>query len=370
MKIVYWIIVACIIVIGDRILKDEEDRKRYVILMALLHIFVCGFRYEFLSGDLIKYNTTFRHLRGVRYTSNAIINGWRNTGFYATMKFFGDISNGNYQFFLFSLSVITISITSYMIYRYSVKPWLSFLVFNCMNFYLLYDFIAIKQGLAMSLIMIALMCILEDRFILFVIFTLLAGLVHMPALVFLPAYFVAFKKVDGYLILIYIAAAVIIFNFRVNLVDMFTDFYYEDHQFYLTKEGIGGKVIVVLLIIITGLLLKGFREVRFSKLFNIIVIAAIIQMFSVFNNVFTRLADYYLQFTILFIPDIFYQDEESEINMEVDSPYLSFTDSSTRIIVFALVLILIWWYNRTCLGITIENEADNYLNYRFMWQVK
>ena len=98
---------------------------------------------------------------------------------------------------------------------------------------------------------------------------------------------------------------------------------------------------------------------------------AIIQMFSGFDNVFTRFADYYLQFLILFIPNIFYKTENKEkIKNSEDSAIFAFDESSNKFFVACLTIILIWFYYKTFLGMQSTNEIDDLVNYRFMWQVK
>ena len=127
---------------------------------------------------------------------------------------------------------------------------------------------------------------------------------------------------------------------------------------------------MIVFILVSGYLLKGFRERRFENLFHITLIGAIIQMFSGYNNVFTRLADYYLQFLILFIPMIFYPaDKKAPINSKGKKPILYFDESSNKVFVIILTLFLIWYYYTTCLSQTIEYKVDDFLNFRFMWDV-
>ena len=54
-------------------------------------------------------------------------------------------------------------IAGILIYRFSPKPWFSFLVWNCLSVYVTYDYLAIKQGLAMAILMISLMCIFDRK---------------------------------------------------------------------------------------------------------------------------------------------------------------------------------------------------------------
>lgn len=367
---IYWGIVALSIILGMIMPQEGRKRKYYVLVMTFVHWFVCAFRYQFLTGDLIKYNTEFRHLRGVSYFSEKAIHEWKNTGFYWLMKFVGDVTDGDYQALLIVLATITAVAAGILIYRYSPKPWFSFVVWNCMALYVTYDYLAIKQGLAMAILMISIMCIFEKKPIWFLLWTLLAGFFHMPALCFLPAYFLANRRLNGRMLLFYAAAAVLIFFSRNQIIDLVGEIYYEDSTFTLRKEELGGRTIVILLMLAAGLLLKGFREKRFNQLFNIIVVAAIFQMFSGFDNIFTRLADYYLQFTILYIPMIFYEIPNPQINRLAMPPMFPFNQRSKKVLAACIVLILIWWYDTTMLGHTISYQTDNYLNYRFMWDVK
>lgn len=366
----YWKIVAAIIILGMIMPQEGPKRKYYVILMTFIHWFVCAFRYQFLTGDLIKYNTEFRHLRDVAYFSEKAINDWKNTGFYWLMKFIGDATDGNYQAFLIILATITVLAAGILIYRYSTKPWFSFLVWNCLGIYVTYDYLAIKQGLAMALLMFSIMCIFEKKPFWFLFWTLLAGSMHMPALCFLPAYILANRPMSGKILVFYIAAAMVIFFSRNKIIGIVGEIYYEDQSFTLKKEALGGRTIVIALMLLAGLLLRGFRDKQFNQLFHIIVVATIFQMFSGFDNIFTRLADYYLQFAMLYIPMIFFPTRHLQIQHRSAPPVFPFNLRSRKILAACLVLILIWWYDTTMLGHTITYEVDNYLNYRFIWDVK
>jgi len=367
---IYWAVLFITLIFGWLMPQEGPRRKNYIILMNLVHTFVCAFRYQYLTGDLIKYHTTYRHMFAAgSYFSPEVIGEWRNTGFYWVMKVIAELTNCNYTVFLIVLAVFCCTVTAVLIYRFSPRPWFSYLIWNCMSFYVTYDFLAIKQGLAMAVLMIAMMYLFDRRPKAFYITVLIAGLIHQPALCFLPAYILAHRKVDYKLIVTYCVAALLIYANRTLIVNVVGEIYYEDSTFVLREEELGGRNIVIILMLIAGWLLKGFRESQFAKLFNIMVAAAILQSFSGFNNIFTRLADYYLQFSILYIPMITYHAVDGGKRLSAARPVLPFNKRSRRLITGCLVLILIWWYDTTCLGHAIGYEVDNYLNYRFMWDV-
>lgn len=366
---IYWIIVAVVIGLGLIMPQEGYYRKYYVGIMAVLHAFVCGFRYMYLTGDLRNYASDYYEIVNQGWFSDAVFQEGRNTGFFWLMKLISTWTDGDFQIFLIVLAVITQIIVAVFIYKYSPKPWLSYLVYNCMGFYVA-GFSLIKQYLAMAIIMWAMMAIFEKKPVRFLILTVAAGLIHMPALCFLPAYFLANRRINASTLLGYILGASAIYLLRGQIVDFVADFYYEDETFELATTTLGGRFLVIVFILIVGLLLKGFREKNYERLFNIIIVAALFQMFSGFDNIFTRLADYYLQFLVLFIPMIFYASVRGgEVNERATQSLLPFNNRSICILVMILVIVLLWWYNVTCIGVTIEYAVDDYTNFRFMWDV-
>lgn len=366
---IYWIIVAVVIGLGMVTPQEGRYRKFYIMSMAAFHAFVCGFRYMYLTGDLIKYAGEYRKMVNYGWFSEQVFHEGRNAGFYWLMKLISTLTKGNFQIFLIVLAIITQVVLAVCIYRYSPKPWLSYLVYNCMGFYV-FGFSAIKQALAMAIVMWAMMEILEKRPINFLLLMAVAGLMHMPALCFLPAYFLSRRRVNGRILFGYCVAAAVVFLLRVQIVDLVAEFYYDESSFQLVDKTIGGRFLVIVLILITGLLLREFKEKNYERVFYFIVVAAMLQMFSGFDNVFTRLADYYLQFLVLFIPMMFYRfARKTEVNTKAAPAVFVFNKKSITILVLFLVFILIWWYNTTCIGVRVDYSVDDYTNFRFMWDV-
>lgn len=366
----YWMIVVAIIVCGVILPQRGQKKKTYVIIIAAVHTFVCGFRYIHLVGDLMKYHHTFNTLMDVGYFSSNAFHDGRNFLFYWIMKAVADLTGGNFQVLLMLLAIITEVIIAVLIFRYSPQPWLSYLVWDCMAFFITYGICAIKQGLAMAILMCSFMCIIEKNPKRFCVFTVIAGLIHMPAFCFLPAYWLARRRVNKNNILLYVLAGTVVFLLRTPIVNVISLIYYEDESFMLTSAGLGGRFLLIVLLLLCGLLLKGFQEKNFECLFNLIMIAAIFQMFSGFNNIFTRLADYYLQFVVLYIPMLFYKaDDEVELNATYMRPTLFLTGQSKILLPVLAAVVLIWYYRRTCLSVPAANSVDNYVNFRFMWDV-
>lgn len=364
-KSIYYILVAATILLGFILSQKKEARKTYVIITATLHALVSGLRYQFLTGDLIRYNTLFQDYRYFGWFSEEVFQEGRNFGFQWLMKLVCHVTDGNFQIFLFLVAVVIEIIVAIIIYRYSPLPWLSYAMWNCLGFYV-FGFSAVKQSLAMAILMLSYMCIIEKKPKQFVFWTVLATIIHLPALVFLAAYPISKLRLNFKTIAGYIVSAVVIFALREPLVKALQDAYYEDKDF-AADTFLGTRFLMMLLMLVIGALLKGFQGKHFSSLFMLIGVAAIFQMFCGYDNVFTRLADYYFQFVILYIPMLFIDFEEPAYPLRM-GPKIIFDESMTKMLIVFLVAFGIWFYSTSALAPGLI-EIDDYTNYRFFWEV-
>lgn len=364
-KSIYFILVAVTILLSFVFAKNKEGRKAYIIITAILHALVSGLRYQFLTGDLIRYNTLFQDYRYFSWFSEEVFQEGRNFGFQWLMKAVCHITDGNFQVFLFLIAVAIEVIVAILIYKYSPLPWLSFAMWNCLGFYV-FGFSAVKQSLAMAILMLSYICIIEKKPKLFVVSTLIATAIHLPALVFLAAYPISKLRLNFKTIIGYVVSAATIFILREPIVTALQDAYYEDKEF-AADTFIGARFLMMLLMLVVGALLKGFRGKHFSSLFMLIGVAAIFQMYCGYDNVFTRLADYYFQFVILYIPMLFVDFEEVSYPFRM-GPKIVFDKSMTKLLIVFLVIFGIWFYDNSILLDDII-AVDDFTNYRFFWEV-
>lgn len=353
---IYLIILAAVLLLGRVLPQEGPKRKQYIVLMALLHAFVCGFRYQHLTGDLMKYHWEFNA------TAEA---GWlpdgRNVGFYLLMRLVYHLTDGNFQIFLLLIAVVTQAAAACVIDRYSPAPWLSYLVLNCMGFYI-FGFSAVRQALAMAFVMLSFIGIAERKPGWFLGMMTIAGLVHLPSLIFLPAYPLVHFRVSREMLAAYILGGILLHIFKEPIVDFMRGLYYDDGTEFAYSGSLGGRFFLILLITGAGALLRGFESRQFAALFHLMAVSALLQMLSGFDNVFTRLTDYYFQFSVLYIPMIFYGKQRSAI--------LPFNGQSRKMFAAMVSLCLIWFYYTTNLNVDIAYAVDDYTNFRFAWDVQ
>lgn len=363
-KVYYYIVAA---VLGFAVLLPQHGRQKkiYIALMAILHTFVCGWRYMYLTGDLRKYAWGYYTITESGWFSEEVFQGGRNFGFFWLQKLFSSLTNGDFQIFLIFIAIVTEIAVAIIIYRYSPTPWLSYLLWNCFGFYV-FGFSAIKQALAMALLMLAFTGIMEEKPKRFLLWTALAGCVHAPALIFLPAYWMAKSRLSIQKMIVYGVCAGFVFFFRNQIVVFVSDFYYNETDFMI-NEHVGGRFLMIAALLVVGVILRGFSGKDFSKLFNLMFVAALIQMFSGFDNVFTRLTDYYFQFLILYLPMAFYPEKDKVLH---PGRRLALSSQQRAAALLCVALLAGLYYYTTNLNHTIEYEVDNYLNYRFSWEVQ
>lgn len=364
---VYLYVVAATLILGA--LMPQKGRKRiyYIAVMTVIHAFVQAFRYCHLTGDLMKYHHLFNQTAAYGWFSSEIIQEGRNSGFNLLMKLVYELTGGDFQVLLIVISIITHVILAYIIYRYSPAPWLSFVTWNCMSFYI-FGFSSIKQALAMAFVMLAFVGIAERKPKVFVGAMILAGLVHVPSLIFLPAYWLAQRRVNRKMIVFYLILGALVYVFKNQFVNFIKSFYYEDDEIFVFSGEVGSRFIMLLGFTLFGLLFKGFPGRDMEKLFHLMAVATILQMLSGFDNIFTRLTDYYFQFAILYIPMTFFPVEQKKQRSPLQRVF-PFNERSLKMLSVFICVFMLWFYWTYSINITIAYEADNYLNFRFMWDV-
>ena len=343
----------------------RDDKKKFTIATALLHILVCGLRSDTVHGDLSVYKRGFFEFANAGWFSNQIISNGRNTLFYAFNKLIANLTGNSFQILLFIIAVISIISLSIIIYKYSEIPYVSFMVWNCFGFFI-FNCYSIKQSMAMAFVLLASIGIFEKRRILFYTCTVLAGMIHLPAFVFIPAYELCKAQKLRTIIYFYIILAVTIILFRNRIIENITDFYYESEKYAaVSSYTVGGRTLLYIALLIVGVFLCNIKYERFKYVLILIATASLLQMFSVYGNVFTRLADYYFQFIILYAPLILKQPYEN--NGEI--PLINFNKRSRLILMIGFLGLAFMFYYRVDLTGKNVGIANNVVaNYKFFWQ--
>lgn len=299
--------VAAVTVVYSLSGRTKVNKKRCVMWATVILTLFSGLR-SWQIGDVYHYCYVFLQCNTPGWKLD--IHSSDTIGFQLLCRAVGRLNLG-FEVCLFLIAAFAAITLGVMVFKYSPSPYLSYLLYICMGNYI-FTFYALKQTIAMGFIVLAMMAVIEAKPVRFLVFVGLATLFHTPACIFLIAYVVARKRFDFsyFVILAVIAACVMIF--RDQIVRFATELYYEGELQFSADEGVGGKFIMMLAILVISVFVRPLnnREIKYRYMFNIMICAVIIQSFSIYDNIFTRLADYYFQFFVIFVPIVFNEHRE------------------------------------------------------------
>lgn len=305
------------IVVGLSLIMEgnKKDSKAFIFAAVIAMFCIMGFRDAYSIGvdSSSSYLHSFQKIGSIEWSNirNFGEDGF-NIGFFYLMKLVSDLSGGNYQTFIIVISAFIMLCFGHFVSRYSVSPIQSFCYYWGLLLYI-FMFSAEKQAMAMAVLLLAFDAIIDRKPIRFILLVGIASLFHFPALVFLPAYWLAKMKMDRNYIFLLGAALIATFVFRDQILDIMLGAYGGD-AIDATMEGeafLRTKSIIMIGIIIAALVLRiPIEEDRlYSILLKFIGVAIIFQVFCGYNNIFERLADYYFQFAVIFIPLVFERND-------------------------------------------------------------
>ena len=350
---IYFVIMAVCLYFS---LGGKTQKKRCIMAVSTIMTLFSGFR-SWWYGDLVKYYTRFLNESSHSLRELYKANGLRNIGLTMANKFayslFGEYG---YDVLLFIIALFSAYTLGKLIAKYSSSPYWSYLMYLSMGFYA-FTFSGLKQTIAMSFCCLAMIALLQDNVKRFLIMVGLGALFHAPALVFLVAYPFSRKKFDKWYVIVVASLMTAMYLYRNQLVYFFEDAYRSEAaaDAMLAREvsGVGGRFIGMLLIMMLAMMLRPLtlKDRVYTKVFNVMVLAAAFQMMSVFNNTYTRLADYFYQFVVLFVP-MFMQPITSKKELAYRKAGSIIQNTEIRLMLsVGITLFSIWFFNNQLSGI-------------------
>ena len=356
MNILWAVYIAIMVVCLYFSLGGKTQKKRCIIAVSTIMTLFSGFR-SWWYGDLVKYYTRFLNESSLSLRELYKANGLRNIGLTMANKFFYSLfGTYGYDVLLFIIALFSAYTLGKLIAMYSSSPYWSYLMYLSMGFYA-FTFSGLKQTIAMSFCCLAMIALLQDKVKRFLIMVGLGALFHAPALVFLVAYPFSRKKFDKWYVIVVATLMTVMYLYRNQLVYFFEDAYRSeaaaDAMLAQEVSGVGGRFIGMMLIMMLAMMLRPLtlKDRIYTKVFNVMVLAAAFQMMSVFNNTYTRLADYFYQFVVLFVP-MFMQPITSKKELAYRRASSIIQNTEIRLMLsVGITLFSIWFFNNQLSGI-------------------
>ena len=197
----------------DQIQQPKDLRLLFFLFVSFVLIAFAGMRGN-IEPDYINYLDIFNHSTAQYHPSINI-----EYGFFQFNKLI-HLLGLPFQTVVIAIAIPAILGKTYFFYRYSPSFGLSILIYFCGIFFLL-DFIAIRQGLALSIFLLSIPLIYQRHFFAYVMLMVLAAQIHISALLLIPCYFLFTLKIGAKTLftLIAICGIINILQVKIPLMD-------------------------------------------------------------------------------------------------------------------------------------------------------
>ena len=314
---VYYLLITLLLFTAAVMRGSQAKKKAYVIVACVLIYVVYGLRNTYYIGVDSRYGYVRAFNEVAQMSWEQLLRGERgefNSAFFLVMKAVS-YSGGSYQLFV-SLEALFVTVClGRMLYQYSPSPIQSI----CYHFGLLFfvfHLSALKQSFAMGFLMLAFDQIVKRRPIRFILLVLIAAQFHFPSLVFLPAYWITLVRPGKSFLIVLGAGLLLTYIFRNQLLNLMLDSYKGGEE-EASMEGVTflrTKSIIMIVIVASAVIFRrpSAEDRVYGYLLEFMGIAILFQTFCGYSNNFERLADYYFQFAVIFIPMVFDRNQERQ----------------------------------------------------------
>ena len=176
----YTIMMAMVLMLALFMRGGKEKNRAYILIACLLMFCVLGLRDVTAIGNdtRVSYLWSFHRAASVEWSS--LIQNYsmkNNSGFRVLEKVMNTLTKDDYQLYTSIHAAFMLLVFAHFIYRYSTSPVQSFCYYWGLLFYL-FIFSALKQSLAMTILMLAFDAIVDKKPVKYIIWVLLAAQLH------------------------------------------------------------------------------------------------------------------------------------------------------------------------------------------------
>lgn len=306
----------------SRFRKNSRSRDRYekwscYFVFAIL-IFLSAFRGENVGADTFDYINDYQQIQNLNFHDiyNLYENYW---GFYFATKAISMLGIPLWGWFGL-ISLLYISSIGRFIFRYSSDKLYSVLLFLALDLFL-FSVAGLKQTVAMAMLLHAFLFFTDKKYILSVIFILLAFFSHPTSLLFLVAFILyplrekkIFPYVVGGLCLLIVMGSINFLSLIITILDNeHFEMYLEEDNSYSAYTLILYILIVLCCIVFSRKHKNKNRLGRFEL--GMVIISCALQYLALLSPSFFRLSYFFTPFLLSFVPNSFKWQENSWIRI-------------------------------------------------------
>lgn len=327
------------------LLKGKLTKKMYFVIITCLLSILSGMRGYDVGWDTRNYVFLFSRIQGFPF-NNILLGDFGIEKGYVILEYIISIFTTNPTILFLIISFFYMISVGKFIYKNSEEPVMSYILFIALGFFT-FSMTALRQTVAIGIILFSYEFIRNRKFMPYLLTVLLASTFHYSALVFLPAYFIAYKKFTKPYIFFTVLTIPTVYIFRdiafgiVNRISRYE---------YSTIETQGPITLLLLMItVFIGGIIQIKQVLRKDEgnifFYNMTFISIILAIMAFIHPVALRAGYYYSIFSIVFIPKI----------------VLSFSNKFLKTIVYCIAIIVL-----ISLYIKGLNSTSPFVPYQFI----
>lgn len=308
------IIISITYLLTNYLIKNENKKTIFLSIAFIELLLFLGLRDTSVGIDLKNYIPFFNLFKDSGW--DIVLRIKLEKGYIIYNKLIGLVGGEN--LFLFITALVSLIGVYFSILKYSKNYFLSTFIFITMHFYI-FLFSGLRQAIAYSIIWISLKYIKERKLLKFIILILIAISFHKTAIIFLPVYFLANKKITVKYVSIFASASLVTFVFRTQIIDLIKRFIYSN---YTMSQSYGGyKLLLLLIMIFAGSLYILYKknnneEQEQNRIWlNMLLIGILVQTLASIEGNIARLTMYFEYAIIFLIPNIIEEIDDRKVKI-------------------------------------------------------
>lgn len=304
--IIYYSFILEIIMFGVllRVNKSNRWRLLYCSVIGFSLFIIPALRGITVGGDSFNYADMFDRIRQLSYME-ILHSGTRDIGFQLLAKTIGVITASHQLLFAFVAAVFSFSVTL-LIYNYSTDVILSFLIIPSFNF-MQFSMTGLRQTMAMSIVIFALLLIFKDRKFWALCIIILAAFFHSSAIVYLITIPASYVTINRNKQLFAYGFATLFFINRSSIAHLISRSFFTGIYDYLSSGGGEMVLLVLILVMISFSVIYASYEKKnknASLLYIILFTGMIFQILTPVQNIFFRVSMYFTLILVILLPSI------------------------------------------------------------------
>ena len=285
---------------------DVKNNKKYLMTIFIILTLFLGIRGENVGLDMGNYNEFF---------VSTLNNNWNHLFLYYNFEIGFKIYTklitlftDNFRIYIFITALISITGIYYYIKENSKNYFSSIFIFVTFNYYI-YLFCTLRQAMAVSILLLAYNFLKKNNNIKFLLLVILATFFHKTAIVFLVLFLAKKIPYNIKLITIYIVSCLLLFIFKVPLINFFTNLLYSQYIDYGDMSGSGYTMIIFLFAIVIAICyIFRFKGKENNKMLIYMLLLSIpFQILSTEQGLVARIVLYFTHSLIILLPNFIEQ---------------------------------------------------------------